>query len=109
MIASPTQTRPMRYWPGAFPAVVFLALSTGDLLFSLKAFALGYSEGNPFLALLLERGLFLPGKILLSLTLAALILVIFRATNRYGWVIWSGVTLMAGVNLIHIVALSRHL
>ncbi|MGC4047861.1 MAG: DUF5658 family protein [Armatimonas sp.] len=104
-------TSAMRNWqesPGALPAALFLFLSAGDLLFSLRAFSLGYQEGNPFLAFLLDKGLFLPGKILLSLVLAAIMMVILRATKRYAGVVWGGVALMVGVNAIHVAALSRH-
>lgn len=95
--------------PGALPAVLFLCLSFGDMFFSLHAFSLGYAEGNPFMAYLLERGLFMPGKALLSVVLAGLMLVILKATKRYTGVVWGGVVFMLGVNAFHMASLSRHL
>ena len=96
-------------WPfrAAVPAVLYLVLAAADLLFSLVAFSYGIAEGNPFMAWLLERGLFVPGKIALSLLVAGLMLAVYTRSPRWGWVAWGGVTVMTGVLALHLWALPR--
>ena len=78
-IPSDRLTRPHQ---AAFPAALYLILASADLIFSLVAFALGVAEGNPFMAWLLAQGFFVPGKILVSLMVAALMLASWRSSRH---------------------------
>ena len=90
---------------GAFPAALYLLFAALDLLFSLVAFSLGIMEGNPFMAWLLQHGLFVSGKIALSLAMAVLMLVIHAQSRRWRWVVWGGVGMMGSVVAFHLWAL----
>lgn len=91
----------------AFPAALYLIFAAADLVFSLLAFSLGIAEGNPFMAWLLEMGVFISGKIVLSLLVAALMLVVYARAARWRWVIWSGVGIMGAVTAFHLWALPQ--
>lgn len=97
-------TRPI---PGGFAAALYLVFSVADLLFSLVAFSYGVAEGNPAMAWLLERGVFIQGKIALTLLVAGLMMVIYAASRRYRWTVWSGVGVMAAVVAYHLWAIPR--
>ncbi|MES2461709.1 MAG: DUF5658 family protein [Armatimonadota bacterium] len=90
-----------------FPAALYFLFGMADLFFSLMAFQFGVAEGNPFMAWLVTHGLFVPGKILLSFVVTGLMVVVYSATKRFRWTVWSGVTLMAGVVAYHMWALPR--
>lgn len=93
--------------PALLPAFLYLAFSAADMGFSLSAFSLGVAEANPFLAVLVARGYFVPGKVLLSLIVAALMVVIYTASRRWRWTVWGGVGVMAAVVAFHVWALPR--
>ena len=95
-------TRPHR---AALPAALYLGLAAVDLLGSLAAFSVGIAEGNPFMAWLLAMNWFIPGKILISLFVTALILVVYGHSPRWRGVAWAGVWVMAGVSCLHLWAL----
>lgn len=90
-----------------FPAALYLLFAMADLFFSLIAFRFGIAEGNPFMAWLVVHGLFIPGKILLTLLVTGLMVVIYSAARRWHWTIWSGVALMGGVVAYHLWALPQ--
>ena len=104
-----TSPNPGRAWvkvSGLFVAALYTVLSLGDLLLSAAAFARGVPEGNPVLATLARDGLFIPGKLLLTLSAAVLIAALYsRARARP--VAWSGVMVMASVDIYHVWALSQ--
>jgi hypothetical protein len=89
----------------AFPVSLYVMFSAADLVFSLMAFSLGVAEGNPFMAWLLKQGVFLPGKIGVTVLVAALMLVVYVRARRGRSVVWGGVWLMAGVVAFHLWAL----
>jgi hypothetical protein len=91
----------------AFPISLYVTLSGADLVFSLIAFSLGIAEGNPFMAWLLKHGLFLPGKIGVTLLVAGLMLVVYVRARRGRSVVWAGVWVMASVVALHLWALPR--
>jgi hypothetical protein len=97
-------TRPHR---AAFPVALYLVFAAADLVFSLFAFSHGVAEGNPAMAWLLGHGLFIPGKILLSLAVAALMMVVYTASRRWWWAVWGAVTLMGVVVVYHVWALPQ--
>jgi hypothetical protein len=90
-----------------FPASLYLLFGLADLFFSLMAFQFGVAEGNPFMAWLVTHGVFVPGKILISLLVTGLMVVVYSAARRWRWTVWSGVALMGGVVLYHMWALPR--
>jgi len=104
-----TSLCPGRGWinvSGPFVAALYTVFSSVDLLLSAAASALGIPEGNPLLASLARDGLFVPGKVLLTLIAAVLIVALYsRARARH--VAWSGVVVMASVDIYHVWALSR--
>lgn len=90
----------------AFPAALYLILSSMDLLFSLVAFSHGVGEANPFMAWLVTVGLFIPGKIAVSCLVAGLMLTVHSHATRWSWVAWGGVAVMGAVTLFHVWGLS---
>jgi hypothetical protein len=101
-IPSDRLTRPHQ---AAFPAALYLILAAADLIFSLVAFNLGVPEGNPFMAWLLARGLFVPGKIGISLLIVLLMLAVYGGTHRWRWLAWGAVGIMMPVVGFHLWAL----
>lgn len=91
----------------AFPAALYLIFATADMLFSLIAFSYGIAEGNPFMAWLLARGVFVPGKIMVSLLVAGLMLIVYGCSRRWCGVVWGGVTVMGAVVGFHLWALPQ--
>jgi len=91
----------------AFPVALYLIFAAADLFFSLLAFSHGVGEGNPAMAWLLAHGLFVPGKICLSLVVAMLMMVVYNASRRWWWAVWGSVTVMAMVVLYHVWALPQ--
>ena len=57
------------------------------------------------MAWLLARGLFVPGKIGMSLLVALLMLGIYGAAGRWRWVVWGAVIVMMPVVGLHLWAL----
>jgi len=91
----------------AFPVALYLVFAAADLIFSLCAFSHGVAEGNPVMAWLLAHGLFIPGKIILSMAVAALMMVVYAASRRWWWAVWGAVTLMGTVVIYHVWALPQ--
>lgn len=91
----------------AFPAALYLVLAAADLFFSLVAFSHGVPEGNPFMAWLLVRGMFVPGKIGVSLLVAALMVIVHGGAGRWRGVVWGGVALMGVTVAFHLWALPQ--
>ncbi len=85
-------------------AALYVGLSATDHLLSLAAFSLGVQEGNPALAFLLQRGLFGPAKLLLTLLAGTLIATLYRyePVRRLTWL---AVLAMAAVDVYHIISL----
>jgi len=92
-----------------FVALVYVVLGVADLGFSLVAFRLGISEGNPFLALMERYGLFVPTKLLLTVVAAALIGLLYPRAARVKLLCWSALMAMAAVDVYHIVSLNARL
>jgi hypothetical protein len=90
---------------GPFVAVLYTVFSLTDLLLSAAASALGIPEGNPLLASLARDGLFVPAKLLLTL-IAAVLIVALYSRGRVRPVAWSGVVIMASVDIYHLWGLS---
>lgn len=91
---------------GAFVALLYVSLGLADLLCSLAAFSLGFGEANPVLAWLGRHGMFVPGKIALTILVAGLISLLYnRRPARV--VAWSGVLAMVAVNAYHFVHLGE--
>jgi hypothetical protein len=100
-------TRPAK--PSAvFVALLYLILGVADLGFSLLAFQLGVAEGNPLLAWMEARGLFLPAKLALTGLAAGLIAVLY-SRNRARGLCWALIALMVVVNVYHVTQLSAQL
>ena len=91
----------------AFPVALYLIFAAADLFFSMLAFSHGVGEGNPAMAWLLERGLFVPGKVCLSLAVATLMIVVYSSSRRWGWAVWGSVTVMGVVVVYHVWALPQ--
>jgi hypothetical protein len=89
---------------GLFAAMLYLILGAADLVLSLAAFHLGVAEGNPVLAFMARRGLFVPAKVALTVLAAGLIAVVYR-NPRARPLCWAGVALMAVVDAYHVVGL----
>jgi hypothetical protein len=89
---------------GLLVAILYLVLGTTDLVLSLAAFHLGVAEGNPVLAFMARRGLFIPAKVALTVLAAGLIAVVYR-NPRARLLCWGGVALMALVDAYHIIGL----
>ncbi len=86
-------------------ALAYVAFSLIDMMFSLRAFALGVGEANPCMAWLAGHGLFVPGKLALTALVAVLIALVYpRGASRP--VVWGALLLMAGVNVYHVWGLS---
>lgn len=89
----------------AFPVSLYLIFAAADLFFSLVAFSYGVAEGNPVMAWLLRQGLFVPGKVLLSLVVAAIMTVVYSASRRWHWAVWGGVAMTGAVVAYHLWAI----
>ncbi len=85
-------------------AVLDAGLGVTDLILSLAAFALGVPEGNPALAFMLQHGLFVPAKVLLTLFAGALIAALYRH-DLVRRLAWFAVVAMAAVDIYHILSL----
>ena len=86
---------------GGFVAAVYSAFGLADLWFSLTAFRLGVAEGNPFLALMRQYGLFVPVKLGLTVVAAILISVLYRR-SRAQMLCWGALLAMAAVDIYHV-------
>src|SRR5574340_285767 len=89
---------------GGFVAAAYTAFGLADLWFSLTAFRLGIAEGNPFLALMGQHGLFVPAKLALTGIAAVLIWVLYRR-SRVQLICWAALLTMAAVDAYHVVNL----
>ena len=92
-----------------FVALVYVVLGVADLGFSLVAFRLGVSEGNPFLALMERYGLFVPTKLLLTVIAATLIGLLYPRAMSVKLLCWSALVAMTAVDVYHVVSLSARL
>ena len=90
---------------GVCVALVYVGLGLADMLFSLTAFVNGVPEANPVMAWLLAKGLFIPGKLLLTGVVAGLIAASYRMEPARP-VAWAALGLTAAVNLYHVWGLS---
>jgi hypothetical protein len=93
---------------GGFVAAVYSAFGLADLWFSLIAFRLGVVEGNPFLALMRQDGLFVPAKLALT-GIAALLIGVLYGQSRARMLCWGALLMMATVNVYHVVNLTGRL
>lgn len=91
-----------------FVALLYLILGVADLGFSLLAFRLGVAEGNPLLAWMEARGLFIPAKLALTGVATGLIAVLY-SRDRARALCWALIALMVVVNAYHVVELSARL
>jgi hypothetical protein len=86
-------------------AFAYAAFGIADLMFSLRAFALGVSEANPLMAWLAQHGMFVPSKLMLTALVAVLIAWVYpRGASRP--VAWAVLGIMAVVNGYHVWGLS---
>jgi hypothetical protein len=90
---------------GAFVALGYSVLSLTDMALSSVAFTFGVQEANPVLADLLTHGLFVPGKIVLTVAAAGLIAWLYSRGNARP-IAWAALLAMAGVNVYHLWGLS---
>lgn len=91
-----------------FVALLYLILGIADLGFSLIAFRLGVAEGNPLLAWMEARGLFIPAKLALTGVATGLIAALYsRARARA--LCWALIMVMVAVNAYHVIELSARL
>ncbi|MBN1458102.1 MAG: hypothetical protein JXA57_01105 [Armatimonadetes bacterium] len=90
---------------GVCVALVYVGLGLADMFFSLTAFVNGVPEANPVMAWLLAKGLFIPGKLLLTGLVAALIAASYRMEQARP-VAWAALGVTAAVNLYHVWGLS---
>jgi hypothetical protein len=93
---------------GGFVAAMYAAFGLADLWFSLVAFRLGVAEGNPFLALMRQEGLFVPVKLALT-GIAALLIGVLYGRSRAQIVCWGALLMMATVDAYHVVNLTGRL
>jgi len=93
---------------GAFVAVLYVVFGLADLWFSLIAFRFGVPEGNPFLALMGEHGLFVPAKLALT-GVAALLISRLYYRPRVQMLCWSALLAMMAVDAYHVVNLNARL
>lgn len=91
----------------ALPVALYLVFALGDLLCSEVAFAYGIAEGNPFMNWLLRMGLFVPGKILLSVVVAGVMAAAYRMSLRARVASWCGVAVTGAVVVYHLWALPQ--
>jgi len=90
---------------GTFVGLLYLIFGMADLGCSLLAFRLGVPEGNPVLAWMAARGLFVPAKVVLTLLATVLIGLVYRRP-RARPICWASVVLMVLVDSYHVVALT---
>ena len=92
---------PERLSRGILIAGVYVLLSVADMGLSSAAFVMGIPEANPVLAWLIARSLFIPGKLVFTALVAALI----------GWnyhrgqvrpLAWVALLTMAAVDIYHL-------
>ncbi len=69
-------------------AVMYVTLSMSDMVLSVVAFTHGVPEGNPAMAWLVARGLFIPGKVALTVLAACLIARLYPRGHGRG-VAWT--------------------
>ncbi len=90
-------------WPigGLLIAGGYVILSLADMAMSSIAFVFGIPEVNPLLAWLAEHGLFIPGKILLTVVVGGLLAWLYprKCGKAVGW---AALMTMVGVNLYHL-------
>jgi hypothetical protein len=90
---------------GIVIALAYVAFGLADMFLSLTAFRLGVPEANPAMAWLLARDLFVPGKVLLTATVAVLIAISYP-TRRARPAAWAALFLTAAVDVYHVWGLS---
>ncbi len=90
---------------GVFVALVYCVFSLSDMVFSLAAFMQGVPEANPVMAWLLHHGLFIPGKIALTASVAVLIGWSYRI-EAVRPAAWGALLMTFGVNVYHLWGLS---
>ena len=95
----------LRRVSGGFVALVYSALGLTDMLLSLTAFMHGVPEANPFMAWLAAHDLFVPGKLLLTALVAALI-GWFYPRKPVQAAAWAALLFTAGVDVYHLWGLS---
>lgn len=86
---------------GMVVGACYVMLGLADMALSSVAFIAGIPEVNPFLAWLAARGLFVPGKLLLTLAVGAAVAWLYsrRGGRAVGWV---AVLTMLGVDVYHL-------
>jgi hypothetical protein len=93
---------------GHFIAALYVVFGWTDLFCSLIAFRLGLPELNPIFRWLLAHDLFVPGKLVLTVLVAALIIRLYP--NRSGRIVSrGGVLLMGSVTAYHLLGLEMML
>lgn len=86
---------------GGTVAFLYVGLSLTDMILSQAAFVLGIPEGNPFLAWLLPRGLFILGKLILT-ALVGILIAALHTHKKVRFIAAAAVIIMAVVDLYHI-------
>lgn len=90
---------------GILIAVLYLAFGLADMFLSMTAFGLGVPEANPVMAWLFAHDLFVPGKMLLTVIVAALIVATYPV-RRARPAAWAALLVTAGVDVYHLWGLS---
>ncbi len=90
---------------GILVALAYVAFGLTDMFLSLAAFGLGVPEANPVMGWLLVHDLFVPGKVLLTMTVAVLIAISYPA-RRARPAAWAALFITAAVDLYHVWGLS---
>ena len=84
---------------------LYIALSFADLVLSFSGFNLGVPEGNPLFVFLLKHGLFIPGKIILVISISYGLGYVYK--KHYRWPLWFGVIIMTLVFIYHYWGISK--
>jgi hypothetical protein len=100
-----TALRRLGHATGILVALIYVAFGLTDMFLSLAAFSLGVPEANPFMGWLLAHNLFVPGKVLLTGTIAVLIAISYPA-KRARPAIWAALLVTAAVDAFHVWGLS---
>ncbi len=90
---------------GVLVALLYVAFGLADMFLSMTAFGLGVPEANPVMAWLFARDLFVPGKMFLTVIVAALIVLTYPA-KRARPAAWAALLVTAGVDVYHLWGLS---
>lgn len=91
-----------------FFCIAYGILGFMDLVLSQIAFSLGVNEGNPVLKWFTGKELFIPSKILLTLSVCSLIIFLYNRIPKTIRVIsWLAIIIMSSVNAYHLWALNQ--